>query len=248
MLKKTFILLLSCFLLLPLLAADKSFRKNASFQGHGGGILQGKFQPPKNGKPVVIMLHGLKSTKKEWVPLAEVLASHGWGYLAYDARGHGDSSKTKNEQGAPKGYAYFGPPGPGYPWERMIDDIGGAIRFLTKEKGIDRKSISLIGASLGANVSLNYASLSRSLQGVILLSPGLVYMGIETEGAIQKLRNIPVLIVSSEADQYAFMSSQKLRKLNSRISLWTDVNPGHGVQMFDENLLSRLFQWLENPK
>jgi hypothetical protein len=39
-----------------------------------------------------------------------------------------------------------------------------------------------------------------------------------------------------------------LKKKRPATPVWSDVKPGHGVQMFDEKLLARLITWLSNPK
>ena len=178
--------------------------------------------------------------------MVEKLVEKGWGVLAYDARGHGESSKTVGKDKRPNGFMRFGPTGPGSPWEKMIDDVGSAVKFLKEKKGVEKRSLFLIGASMGANVSLNYASLTRFLKGAVLLSPGLKYVGIRTDIAIQRKNLCPVLIIASSNDTYALKSSEKLKQLNSKVQLWTDGKAGHGVQMFDDKLIRRLIKWFED--
>ncbi|OVE75307.1 hypothetical protein BVX98_07850, partial [bacterium F11] len=205
------------------------------------------YQPPQENQPTVILLHGLQSTKKEWNSFATACGKKGWGVLAYDARGHGESSKTKDKKGRPNGFQYMGSPGPGSRWERMIDDVGAVLRFCKNKDPKKKHTFFLGGASLGANVSLNYAALSRSIQGVFLLSPGLTYVGISTEDPVKKMKR-PILIVVSSADHYAHQSSLALKRANPQVQLWSDVKEGHGVQMFDQKLISRILQWLDKKK
>lgn len=234
-----FILFLYIFANKPLMAADLS---KVSFKTKDGVVLKAFYQPPSNSKPVVIMLHGLASNKEEWLPFANFLVSKGWGVLAYDARGHGASSKSKDMDGTPNGYQYFGKPGRGSEWERMIDDVGGAVAFIRIEKKLDTTPIYLAGASLGANVSLTYASLARSIKAVILLSPGINFAGFDTEEPIKHM-TIPVLLVASQPDQYSYESCIRLSKV-ADVPFWSDVKAGHGVQMLDESLQNRLFEWM----
>ncbi len=215
------------------------------FKTQDGQILKALYVKPKHG-PVVIMLHGLASGKEEWMPLVEACEKKGWGVLAYDARGHGESSTSRDQSGSPDGYKYFGRPGPGSIWEKMIDDVGSAIRFLRVDQRLKNSPIVLCGASVGANVSLNYASLTKNTKGLILLSPGLSYIEIKSSVPIMRIKNCPTLIVTSTADSYAFESSKELKKLKPSVVFWSDVKAGHGVQMFDEKLISRLVQWIEN--
>lgn len=191
------------------------------------------------------MLHGLSSSKEEWKPLMLELEKIQWGYLAYDARGHGESSVKKGADGEPVGYRYFGPPKRGSPWERMINDLGAAVYFLTHERSGDPNRIYVAGASLGANVTLNYAALTGKPAGIILLSPGLDYRGVKTGSAIKKVGKLAVLIVAHPNDHYSFESSQKLKATNPNVTFWHDVKPGHGVQMFDASLLTKIMAWLQ---
>jgi alpha-beta hydrolase superfamily lysophospholipase len=153
-----------------------------TFKTNDNQTLHALFVLPKNGT-MVIMLHGLASAKEEWTPLIEKLTAKGFGVLAYDARGHGTSSTTKDADGNPNGFQYFSRPGPGSPWEQMINDVGAAIKYIrTNVPSTKEVPIYLCGASLGANVALNYASLTRhSVKGLILLSPGQSYVEIKTD-------------------------------------------------------------------
>jgi len=227
-------------MVLPVNAAEKITFKTADKI-----TLHALFTAPKEGNPTVVMLHGLASWKGEWKSLITMLEEKGWGVLSYDARGHGDSSIRRDEQGGPVGYRYFGPPGIGSPWRRMINDVGMAVSYLNEEHKIPRSSMFFMGASLGANVALNYAARSKFQKGVVLLSPGLNYQGIETKRVALVSVDMPVLIIVSERDRYSFQSSKQLKNRHQFMELWTDVKPGHGVQMFDASLLERLFGWLE---
>lgn len=241
--KKSFAYLFVFFLITPAFASPVK----VSFKTKDGVILQALFEKPQPGNPIVVCLHGLAAWKEEWTPLMQTLSRNGWGVLSYDARGHGESSLTKDSKGNPDGFQHFGPPAPGSEWGRMIDDVGVAVRFARSQSGQTDSAVFLAGASVGANVALIYASLSTSIQGVILLSPGLEYVAFKTEEPIRKI-SCPVLLIASPADGYAYQSVQKLKQIQPQSALWTDVKPGHGVQMFDEKLLQRIFLWLNQHK
>ena len=176
------------------------------------------FVQPKPNVPVFILLHGLASSKGEWTPFLTALEKRGWGGLAYDARP------------------------PGTPWKQLVDDVGSALRYLEKNKNIERRQIFLGGASLGANLCLKYHVLTSNGAAVMLLSPGLDYQGLTTEDLVKQITS-PVLLVASPADTYAYQSCGTLQALVPSITFWSDVKPGHGVQMFDEKLLQHLLDW-----
>lgn len=236
---------MSLLLLLPSLVFST---ERITFKTRDGVVLHGVYQAPRGDNPVLVMLHGLGSYKEEWRPLEMTLEQSSWGYFAYDARGHGESSQSKDESGNPNGYKTLGLPGPSSLWERMIDDLGAATGFLQKEKMIDRKKIFFAGASLGANVALNFASLTRSVRPVLLLSPGQNYQEITSDAAIVNMKNVPVLLVASVTDRYAYLSCQHMKQLVPSVTLWTDVKAGHGVNMFDDKLLRRIMAWLIEHK
>jgi alpha-beta hydrolase superfamily lysophospholipase len=218
-------------------AAGPEKPRKVSILTKDGQTLAAVYRKPAPGRPVLVMLHGLSSTKEEWAPFSELLAKAGWGTLAYDARAHGASDPSK------KGIRALGNPGPGSAWERMVDDLGAALRFLEKQ-GISRSSVSVCGASLGANVAARYAALSSPLRAVVLLSPGLNYMEFNPEGDVIRIAS-PTLMVASVEDKYAFQSCLRLKNLAPAHELWTDVPPGHGVQMLTPPFAERLLQWLE---
>ena len=49
-------------------------------------------------KPALLFAHGFGQTRKAWRQTAGTLAMHGYGSLAYDARGHGESGRNEEAQ------------------------------------------------------------------------------------------------------------------------------------------------------
>jgi len=194
-------------------------------------MLSAIYQKPKKAKePTWILLHGLGSVKEEWKPFAKLLRKQGCGYLAFDLRGHGESIKTKS--GEAIFYQAFTAEGSGSQWFAMIDDIGAIVKFLNKNKIAD-SSIYLGGASIGANIAVNYAALNSAIKTVVLFSPGLKYAGgIATPEAISAYKG-RVVIGASEGDQYAYYSSLQLQAQNPSITLFTKPGTAHGVNLFD---------------
>jgi pimeloyl-ACP methyl ester carboxylesterase len=213
----------------------------------GDGIkMAGRYCPPGAHKPTFILLHGMGSNKEEWQPLEEILSKAGFGFLAYDARGHGESTTTNT--GKSMTYQSFGRPGPGSPWDKMTDDLSRAVDFLEKRKDIPPASIGLIGASLGANVSLVYAAHTEAIPIVVALSPGMDYAGLEPAAAMPALADRRVCIAASPGDRYAFESSRVLFQQmgQNRRSLFIEGEGGHGVQMFNGTFEDTLLRWLAN--
>lgn len=220
--------------------------EKVSFVTSDGITICGLYRHPASSiNRTFILLHGLGSSQEEWQSFADKLVSSGYGVLSYDARGHGKS--TAGTHGRTISYNSFGHPGSGSEWEQMLGDLGKAVDFLNNEKAIPSNEIGLIGASLGANVVLTYASKHPEIPIVMLLSPGINYAGYGTFEPIKAFEHRTIALAASPQDTYAYQSSillyQKIRD-NTKAAFLTGT-AGHGVQMFDGKFDNQLIKWLK---
>lgn len=185
----------------------------------------------------VILLHMLNRNRNDWNAFAEQLQKEGYNVLSIDLRGHGQSLK---KDGRTVGWQMFS----AKDFNDMILDVKAAKEFLEK-KGVNK--ISLIGASIGANAALNYATEDIEIKTIVLLSPGLDYRGVKTEDTAKDYENRPILIVASEDDEYSAISSKKLIELaigKKELKMYT--NAGHGNRMFPNTDLDKvIINWLK---
>ncbi len=129
-----------------------------SMQNRAGLKFSGRgWEPGKQPKAVVILVHGHGEHVGRYAHVGEAFAGAGFALLGFDLRGHGNS-------GGPRGHT------PSY--EALIDDLAdfiaqGAARY-------PKIPIFLYGHSLGGNLVLNFA-LRRNprLAGVIATGPWL---------------------------------------------------------------------------
>lgn len=123
--------------------------------------------------PAVVLLHMMLAAKESWRNFQEKLAAAGFQSLAIDMRGHGESI-LKN--GKTIDYKNFSD----VEQQEKIYDVEASVNFLL-EQGIGLEQISLAGASIGANLALQYQSEHPEIKASVLLSPGLDYRGVKTE-------------------------------------------------------------------
>lgn len=238
----------AAFLLSPAFAAVKKgyhLGTPVSFKASDGLIISGLFNPASGpNMKTFILLHGLGSGQDEWQAFAGELVAQGYGFLSYDARGHGKSMVTAD--GKQVSYQNFGAPGPKSQWNRMITDLGDAVMFLANEKKVRTKKIGIIGASVGANVALIYAATNEEIPVVVLLSPGVNYAGFGTLDAVQWFHKRPIAIAASEGDTYAYQSSQLLIQQiqDNKRAKFMPTEKGHGVEMFGGKFDKVLLRWL----
>ncbi len=106
----------------------------------------GLVRAPQNST-AIILLHGAGASREAVRPYAELLAWHGFGVLALDLRGHGESGGSTNRLG----------------WQGTRD-VGAAVAFLEERPG--GRKIGGLGISLGGEVLLGAASAYPSITAI----------------------------------------------------------------------------------
>jgi alpha-beta hydrolase superfamily lysophospholipase len=101
--------------------------------------------------PGVVIVHGAGSRKENHADFARVATATGWGALAFDLPGHGDS------EGEMSGAA--------------LDDVIAMAQLLRSQDGVDPRRVALRGSSLGGFLAICAASAAREIAGVIAICP-----------------------------------------------------------------------------
>jgi pimeloyl-ACP methyl ester carboxylesterase len=114
-----------------------------------GVRLAGWYVPSSNGAAVVLR-HGAGSTRSNVLPEAEVLARHGFGVLAVDARGHGQS------EGRAMDFGWHGDA-----------DIAAATAFLTERDDVDGDRIAVAGSSMGGEEAIGASASDVLIRAVV---------------------------------------------------------------------------------
>jgi pimeloyl-ACP methyl ester carboxylesterase len=114
-----------------------------------GVRLAGWYVPSTNGAAVAL-LHGAGSTRSSALAQAAVVASHGFGVLLVDARGHGES------EGRAMDFGWHGD-----------DDIAAATAYLADRPDVDSNRIGLIGLSMGGEEALGATATNPLVRAVV---------------------------------------------------------------------------------
>ena len=191
-----------------------------------------------NQDRLAILLHMMPATKESWDSIAQKLLEQGWASLAFDQRGHGQSS-----MGGTLDYKQFNE----QQQQAKRLDLEATLAW-AQDNGFDEAHTILIGASIGANLAIRALAQHPGLPLAIALSPGLNYRGVTTDDAIVKLlpNQKVVLVASDDDDRPSWDSVHELHRLNPATVLIERHGLGHGTHMtdLDPSLVQEVFSHL----
>ncbi|MGH2723755.1 MAG: alpha/beta hydrolase [Actinomycetota bacterium] len=114
------------------------------------GVRLGGWYVPSDNAAAVIVLHGSGSTRSDVLDHIAVLGRAGYGVLAIDARGHGQSDGVAMDVG------WFG-----------ALDVEPAVSYLAHRHDVDPGRIGVLGLSMGAGEALASAAADPRIGAVV---------------------------------------------------------------------------------
>ena len=105
---------------------------------------------PSRNRAAVIALHGTASNRAGVAAHARLLVRHGYGVLALDLRGHGESDGRSTSAA----------------W-KLDDDLDAAIAWLSRRGDVDDRRVGALGVSLGGEVALQAAARRTELRAIV---------------------------------------------------------------------------------
>jgi pimeloyl-ACP methyl ester carboxylesterase len=176
--------------------------------------------------PGVVLLHMLGRSRADWDGLARELQTYGIAAMALDLRGHGASAGPAD-------------------WTKAPGDVRAAWEALAARPEVDRSATALVGASIGANLALIAGANNPDVTGVIALSPGRDYQGVQPGPALSNFGARPVFFIASQDDAYSFDSVKQMAGQAPQGETYYFRTAGHGTEMFgDPALRPLLLEWL----
>lgn len=115
--------------------------------------------PPRPERPpVALLMHGFASDRLGLSGLARKLAESGYGVLTVDVQGHGENRNPYRRSGA-TGDSFYA-------------DLSAAVDYLRASPHVDGSRIVVMGHSMGAEASLDYATRDSGIDGAVMISGG----------------------------------------------------------------------------
>jgi uncharacterized protein len=126
--------------------------RDVSFPACGGDVIRGWYVPSKNGAAVVLT-HGSGGDRTSMAGEALALAANGFGSLAFDWPGSGESD----------GSITYGN------CER--DAFRAALDFVASQPDVDAKRLGALGLSVGAAILATAVPMDPRVRALVLVSP-----------------------------------------------------------------------------
>jgi dienelactone hydrolase len=228
------VLILTLAVMLTRIDAGAAAEQRVSIRTEDGVTLAATwYEPSSRPAPAVILVHMLNRSRKEWDAFAQRLASEGIGALAFDLRGHGESTAAPPAAAGQSEYA------------SMVQDVRAARRYLAQRSDVQQSRVGVIGASIGANLAALEASADGTIASLAFLSPSVEYRGLRMTEAVRKIKR-PMLLVAGDDDPYASRSARELQKEGSGVrEILILKQAGHGTIMLsrDPSLTGALVDW-----
>jgi len=195
------------------------------------------------GEKAALLLHMMPATKESWNEFGEELNKIGFSVLAIDERGHGESTN-----GGEFDYKNFSDE----EQQKKIIDVEAADRWLKKN---DKQLKLLAGASIGANLALQYQTENNLAIKTVLLSAGFDYKGIKTKPFAENLHEPQgVFYIGAEKDVrsggyscgYVARELYRLSRIKDKKSFVSQTEK-HGTDLFsvELELMHQILDWVK---
>jgi dienelactone hydrolase len=185
----------------------------------GGSSREAFFDPPPHGErpPGIVLMHGFASDRLGLSTLARRLAAAGYAVLAFDARGHGQNRNPfARSQARPD--AFFA-------------DYTAAVDFLRSSPFVDGGRIAVMGHSMGAAASLDFATRDAGIDAAVLISGGWSMQGPH------RPPNALFLVASGDPARIQMRSAELAARLAGAPvavgEIYGDVSLGTGVRLVE---------------
>ncbi|HNW45049.1 MAG TPA: alpha/beta hydrolase [Elusimicrobiales bacterium] len=214
-----------------------------------GWNLSARYLASAPGAPTVIFIHTQKSDMTEWENWFKPMRRYGFGYLAMDLRGHGNSFVTPD--GSTASWKSFALSGSDNEYNKMLRDVDAALAYLSTTSVTGQ--IVLAGSVLGANLAIKAAAIHPEVAMVIALSPALNVNDVLSVNPLRAYGKRPLLIVAGADKERQYKEFQLINDIAKTACGKTNVTviveaKGIGPSLITKYNVRRLLDWIKNPR
>jgi len=200
------------------------------FRGDNGRVLTGlMMEASLRPSPAVVLVPMLGGGKEDWQAVAQRLSDANIAALAIDLP---SAAIPEDTAALPSWHA----------------DIRAAITYLVSRPDVRPGAIGVVGASLGANLTVLAAVADPRVRSIVLVSPSLDYRGVRIEAPMRQYGARPALLIASLKDPYAARTVRDLshEPPGPRDVRWSET-PAHGTRLLaaEPDLVRALVEWFQ---
>ena len=202
-----------------------------NFTTRDGVDLVGLYRAAASPQGAVLLAHMMPATKESWNVFAARLAERGWSSLAIDLRGHGESVVQGRRR---LDYRDF----QDQDHRSSSADLEAAVLWIRTETTFGFDRLRLAGASIGANLVLDFAAQHGEIERVLALSPGLNYRGLAPETRFPSYRSGQrLMLAASDDDDYSYSSILEFARIptSAEVAVKKLHAAGHGTTMLERD-------------
>ncbi len=239
-----------CFALPAPATAEERLEERVTLHTEDGWDLDARYLKAAANAPTLVLIHTQKSDRTEWNPWLAPIKRYGFGYLAFDLRGHGNSFVMPD--GSTTTLRSFSVSGPDNEYNRMLRDVDAALAFLSTHS-VTGEQIVLVGSVLGANLAIKSAAIHQDISMAIAISPALNVNDVLLVNPLRAYGKRPLLMIAGadRARQY-----KELQLLNDIAKMSCGKNnvtvmiegSGIGPDLVTKYTARRVLDWIRNPR
>lgn len=160
-------------------------------------VLRGDFYPPRGSSlaPAAVLIHAAGSNRQSLASYAERLQKQGFGVLALDIRGHGESATGDHD------WSHLSEEDRAKLWSYSTRDVAAAADFLRQQKGVHTANLSLVAHGSGGTLAAHHAAKDTNVRALAMLAPAGSTLGFDFKSDLESLEGLPTLIAVSSDDR-----------------------------------------------
>lgn len=230
--------------------AEERQEERVTLHTEDGWNLDARYLKAADTAPTVVLIHTQKSDHTEWAPWLPLMKRYGFGYLAFDLRGHGNSFVMPD--GSTATWRSFSLSGPDNEYNRMLRDVDAALAFLSTNSVTGAQTV-LAGSVLGANLAIKSAAIHPDISMAIAISPALNVNDVLTVNPLRAYGKRPLLLIAGadRAKQYKELQllNDIARMACGKNNVTVMVEPsGIGPDLVTRYTARRVLDWIRNPR
>ncbi len=153
------------------------------------------YAPPASSKTKasgVLLVHPAGAEKGGLDDLARYLQHRGFGVLALDLRGHGESA------GATCDWKALDAVGREACWDAAVRDLEAARSLLRARSELQSNNWSIVGVGSGAELAVRHAQTDATVSALVLIDTAADFLGERIVADLGRLAGLPTLVVASK--------------------------------------------------